>query len=136
MGTTSYDYDEDGQTRLKFAPGGTTEYAWDFDGRMVAATTPTESLTFSYDVDGIRWRKTVNGVATHFVVDKNRDFAQVLEERDAAGTIDVLYVYGNDLISQERAATGLRFCHVDGQIRRASSRTAARTSRTRMTRSA
>ncbi len=89
---------------------------WDFDGRMVAATTPTASLEFRYDADGIRWRKSVNGVATVHVTDKNRDFAQVLEERDAAGAIDVLYVYGDDLISQERATTGLRFYHVDGQM--------------------
>jgi RHS repeat-associated protein len=36
-------------------------------------------------------------------VDKNRDYAQVLEERDGAGTLAVSYVYGDDLISQERS---------------------------------
>ncbi len=76
---------------------------------MVAATTPTASLEFRYDADGIRWKKSVSGVATHFVVDKNRDFAQVLEERDAAGTLQIAYIHGDDLISQETAAFGFRF---------------------------
>jgi RHS repeat-associated protein len=83
---------------------------------MIAATTPTASLAFSYDADGIRWKKTVNGVGTHFVVDKNRDFGQVLEERDAAGNVQIAYIYGDDLISQETTAFGFRFYHVDGQM--------------------
>jgi hypothetical protein len=82
---------------------------------MVAATTPTASLTFSYDADGIRWKKTVNGVATHLVADKNRDYAQVLEERDVAGALQRLYVYGDDLISQQ-GPEGDRFHHSDGQL--------------------
>ncbi len=39
---------------------------------------------------------------TYYVVDKNRDYAQVLEERDANGTLAVRYVYGLDLIAQVR----------------------------------
>ncbi len=113
-----------GRSFSETAPGGpigavlfaTATVQWDFDGRMVAATTPTGALTFSYDVDGIRWRKTVGGVVTHFVVDKNRDFAQVLEERDAAGNVQIAYIYGDDLISQETAAFGFRFYHADGQM--------------------
>jgi hypothetical protein len=36
-------------------------------------------------------------------VDKNRNYAQVLEERNAAGGILASYLYGDDLISQDRS---------------------------------
>jgi RHS repeat-associated protein len=50
-------------------------------------------------------------------VDKNRDFAQVLEERDPSGTIvNVAYIYGDDLISQERTGGALSFYAYDGQL--------------------
>ena len=88
---------------------------WDFEGRMVGAASPGEVLTFAYDVDGIRTAKSVNGTLTKFVVDKNRDYAQVLEERDLANTLQVAYIYGDDLISQERGADQ-KFYHYDGQL--------------------
>jgi len=37
-------------------------------------------------------------------VDKNRDYAQVLEER-SSGSLIVSYIYGDDLISQKRGST-------------------------------
>jgi RHS repeat-associated protein len=96
---------------------GRIDYFWDFEGRMVGAMSPTETLAFGYDVDGIRNAKSVNGIVTRFVVDKNRDFAQVLEERDPSGSIvNVAYVYGDDLISQERPGNQFSFYHYDGQL--------------------
>jgi 20S proteasome alpha/beta subunit len=48
-------------------------------------------------------------------VDKNRDYTQVLEERDGSGTVIVKYTYGDDLISQKRSSS-LSFYHYDGQM--------------------
>ena len=50
---------------------------------------------------------------TRYVVDKNRDFAQVLEEVDGLGALVVRYVHGDDLISQSRAGT-TSYYHYDG----------------------
>jgi len=75
------------------SPGGTTEYA--------------------YDADEIRVRSVTGGVITNYVVDKNRDYAQVLEERDSSGNITVSYVYGDDLISQKRSGS-VSYYHYDG----------------------
>jgi len=49
----------------------------------------------------VRVSKTVNGVTTEYLVDSNRDYAQVLEER-VNNALIASYLYGLDLISQER----------------------------------
>jgi len=69
-------------------------------------------VSYTYDTDGIRVSSTVNGVTTQYLVDKNRDYAQVLEEYQD-GDLLAEYVYGNDLISQERG-TDKSFYLVDG----------------------
>jgi RHS repeat-associated protein len=56
---------------------------------------------------------SVDGVVTKHLVDSNRDYAQVIEERDAADTLQVAYTYGDDLISQDRGS-GTTFYHYDG----------------------
>ena len=47
------------------------------------------------------------------LVDQNRPFAQVLEERDGGDSLVVSYVYGDDLISQQRGVAD-SFYHYDG----------------------
>ena len=66
------------------------------------AQTPTGSIQYLYDADGIRVGSTVDGVLTSYLVDKNWDFAQVMEERDGGNSLVVSYVCGDDLISHER----------------------------------
>jgi RHS repeat-associated protein len=63
--------------------------------------------------EGIRVGQTVNREETRFLVDKNRDYAQVLEEYTPSKIIKVSYVDGHDLISQLRD-TERSFYHVDG----------------------
>ena len=63
------------------------------------------AVSYAYDADGVRKSKSSGGVFTEYLTDKNRPFAQVLEERD--GDTDALlvgYTYGDDLISQTRGA--------------------------------
>ena len=54
-------------------------------------------IDYAYDHDGIRIGRTVNGTEiTSYVVDKNRPYAQVLEEEhlsDSSGNITDSYVY-------------------------------------------
>jgi len=57
----------------------------------------------------------VDGVITDYLLDKNRDYAQVLEERDDVGSLMVSYVYGDDLISQERGGN-IFYYQYDGHM--------------------
>ena len=74
-------------------------------------------IDYAYDHDGIRIGKTVNGTEiTTYVVDKNRPYAQVLEEEHlnvglSAGTS---YVYGDALISGTIDGTLTQYYHADG----------------------
>jgi len=64
-------------------------------------TQGTTSAVFAYDADGFRTLKTVGGITTNFVTDKNRDYAQVVAEVEG-GVTKATYTYGNDLINQTK----------------------------------
>jgi len=76
-----------------------TTNTYDHNNRLVRMVKQVGSATiddvrYSYDVDGLRTAKNDDGIETAFVVDKNRDYAQVLAEIDTSGTPQVTYVYG------------------------------------------
>jgi len=48
--------------------------------------------------------KNDDGIVTNYLVDRNRDYGQVIKELDSANNPTVSYLYGDDLISQTRAA--------------------------------
>ncbi|NEQ99515.1 MAG: hypothetical protein F6K30_22895, partial [Cyanothece sp. SIO2G6] len=74
--------------------------------------TPTSVVEYEYDTEGIRVSSTVDGETTDYLVDKNQPYAQVLEEF-RSGDLETFYVYGHDLISQERGGEQDVY-HVDG----------------------
>jgi RHS repeat-associated protein len=112
---TAYGYDNNGSTRSKSDATGTTSYNYDFENRLIHLDAPGKTIGYQYDSDGNRTQSKVNGVATNYLVDTNRDYAQVLEERDAAGSLIASYTYGDDLISQKRG-TAVSYYHYDGQM--------------------
>jgi hypothetical protein len=72
----------------------------------------SDAVTYEYNENSIRVSSTINGVKTSYLLDANRDYAQVLEEYDSSGT-QVAYVHGIDLISQNRSEAK-SFYLVDG----------------------
>jgi RHS repeat-associated protein len=119
VGTVEYRYDDNGNTRTrtkKNAAGVVAEtvtYSWNQENRLVGVQNSNgDAVSYAYDTDGVRVSKTVNGVKTEYLVDKNRDYAQVLEER-VNDVLNASYVYGLDLISQERGNAD-SFYLVDG----------------------
>ncbi|MCI5226650.1 MAG: RHS repeat-associated core domain-containing protein, partial [Candidatus Electrothrix sp. AX2] len=64
-------------------------------------------------VDGIRTAKQLNTDLYRYLVDANRPYAQVLEEYKESNLV-ASYVYGDDLISQDRG--GLSYYLYDGQL--------------------
>ena len=111
-GSTTYSYDANGNTLSK-NDGSLTSYAYDAENRLIRAQTATDIIDYTYDANGIRQSQTVNGNTISYLVDQNRDYAQVLEERDATGALIVAYTYGDDLLSQHRGGT-TRYYHYDG----------------------
>ena len=103
VGSVEYRYDANGNTTRKIENGTQeTVYTWNQEKRLVAVQTPAgENISYAYDASGVRVSKTVNGVTTEYLVDSNRDYAQVLEER-VNNSLIASYLYGLDLISQER----------------------------------
>ena len=73
----------------------------------------TKVIEYAYDTQGNRVKKTVDGAVTKYLVDTNRRHAQVLEERDSRGNLKVSYVYGDDLLSQNRNGAKLYY-HYNG----------------------
>jgi RHS repeat-associated protein len=119
VGSVEYGYDNNGNTKTKTrkdAAGNgveTVTYSWNKENRLVGVQNSNgDVVSYSYDADGVRVSKTVNGVTTEYLVDNNRDYAQVLEE-SVDDVVTASYVYGWDLISQERGNVD-SFYLVDG----------------------
>ena len=106
-GLVTYRYDQNGNTLEKQINGLIdTTYAYDSQDRLIQADTPTATLNYTYDAMGI------NGALTEFLVDSNRQYAQIIEETSPSETI--LYLRGDELISQESAGITSTY-HADGQ---------------------
>ncbi|WP_182865476.1 putative Ig domain-containing protein [Rhodopirellula sp. JC639] len=115
---TRYDYDANGNTIAKHTATESVFYKWDPENRLIAADTDgdgADDVIYQYDHTGIRVTRTEAGEETKFLFDKNRPYAQVLEEYTAGGILKVSYVHGRDLLSQYRHSdAGKSFYHVDG----------------------
>lgn len=102
--------------RLGWTDGsGSTAYTYDFENNLISAQTSGGTTAYAYDSDGTRINSTLNGVVTEYLVDRNRALPQVLEERDASGSLIARYVYGDDLISQNRGGPSSYYV-CDGQL--------------------
>jgi RHS repeat-associated protein len=107
----SYSYDANGN--LLAQPDGTT-YQYDAENRLIQAQTPAGSVQYAYDADGVRVQSLAAGAATNYLVDKNRRYAQVLEERNGAGALLASNIFGYGLIRRQQGAAGAYYLY-DGQ---------------------
>jgi RHS repeat-associated protein len=87
-GSTSYTYDNNGNTITKTDGTGTTTYTWDFDNRLTSVHPPNQiTVTFKYDPFGRRIQKA----GSVFVYDG----ANLIQEADAGGNLVARYVFGS-----------------------------------------
>jgi len=107
-----YSYDNNGNLLSRTEGNETVDYIWDDRNRLIAVEENGERVEFEYDDDNIRVSQTVGGQKTSFLLDKNRPYDQVLAEF-VDGEEVASYVYGLDLISQERNGVDA-FYFVDG----------------------
>jgi RHS repeat-associated protein len=118
-GDITYSYDNNGNLIEKDSAEEQISYSYDYENRLIRVETTkfgaTIVIEYAYDAQGNRIKKTIDGlVTTTYLVDENRDYAQVVEERNGEGNLLVRYVYGLDLISQTRAGA-TSYYHYDGQ---------------------
>ena len=111
-------YDDNGNLTEKIGSDEQVRYTYDAENHLIRAETTRFGVTivveYKYDANGNRVKKTIDGtITTSYLVDENRDYAQVLEERDGEGNLLVRYVYGHDLISQTRDNI-TSYYHYDG----------------------
>ena len=111
--TIIYTYDDNGNTLTKTDGVDITSYFYDYENRLVSTSKSLVTVFYVYDAFGNKVSQLVDGVVTNYLVDNNRKYAQVLEERNVTNNLLVNYTYGNDLISQRRGTT-TSFYHYDG----------------------
>ncbi|MCZ7358032.1 MAG: DUF2341 domain-containing protein [Candidatus Methanoperedens sp.] len=106
----SFTYDNNGNTLKRINATENVLYRYDFQNRLVKADITDVSgssvVEYAYNGDNIRVQKIVDGSdTTKYLVDGNQPYAQVLLETDGVDMPIVSYVYGDDLISQNRSGS-------------------------------
>lgn len=112
QGGVTYTYDANGNTLSEDNQGTLQLYSWNSQNQLIEHMAGGSTTNFDYNTDGIRHNQSDGNSTIHYLIDSNRNFAQVLAERVDELT-DVIYHFGNDLISQNRAGSENYF-HSDG----------------------
>ena len=103
MGGEHYTYDANGNTLTKTIDSDVVTYGYNAKNKMVSMGSLSTAASYQYNIDGIRIQKTEDSLDTKFLIDTNRDYAQVVTETTSTEKIN--YTYGDDLVSQSRNAT-------------------------------
>lgn len=116
---TEYAYDHNGNTLTASTDGElSSSYVWDVENRLIAVDTDGDGVidvTNEYDAAGVRIAQEIDGSRTRFLIDSAVRFPHVIEEYTEGGVIKVSYVYGRDLISQNRPGQSDKsIYHTDG----------------------
>jgi RHS repeat-associated protein len=112
-GSFGYNADDEISSETYDANGNTTStggknFTYDSENHMTSMTANGTTVTMVYDAFGNRVGKTVNGVTTWYLVadDVNpTGLPQVLEEK-VGGTVQRVYTYGLQRISQDQVVNG------------------------------
>lgn len=91
--STTFTYDENGNTISKTDASSTTTYTYDYENRLVVAITPSHTATYTYDPFGVRLGKTVDANAVWFLYD-NED---IVAEYDSSGLLVAKYYHGQGI---------------------------------------
>ena len=112
--TASYGYDNNGNTLTKQAGGNTITYRYSSENRLVEMDLGADRTTYAYDGDGLRVAQTHipqggASTTTKYLLDKNRPYAQVIEEREQQGAdapkLTQINLFADDLVSQGRCGS-------------------------------
>src|SRR5467141_4449704 len=112
--STSYTYDNNGNTLTKVVGSNTTSYTWDFENRMTSVTPPGTggTVSFKYDPFGRRIYKSSSAGTSIFAYDGDN----LIEETNAIGGVVARYSqtqYVDEPLAMLRSGTTSYF-HTDG----------------------
>jgi RHS repeat-associated protein len=105
-GSTTFEYDNNGNLITKTLGGNVTNYTWDLNDMLTQLTSGGNTYTYRYDGLGNRVARIENSVEKRYV--------SGLAETDASGNITAYYVYGLGLISKITPSNQSYFYHFDG----------------------
>jgi RHS repeat-associated protein len=100
VGTTTYDYDTDGNLITKTQGANVWQYRYNDDNKLVAVSGPDGISEYHYDGLGNRIATTHNGVTTYYQLDP-AGFGNVIGEYDEAGNLTARYNHGFGLLSRD-----------------------------------
>jgi RHS repeat-associated protein len=98
VGTTSYEYDDNGSLTKKVNGTATSDFAYDVASRLSEIKSADKTVQHLYDGLGNRTARIENGQRTNYILDLNSQMTQILAETDAGGNITKYHVYGLGLI--------------------------------------
>jgi RHS repeat-associated protein len=113
-GTTTFNYDNNGNLVTKTVEGNASAYTWDYNNMLTQLVGGGNTFSYKYDGVGNRIAKTVNSVETRYVIDPSGALANVLAETNATGSITAYYVYGLGLIAKITPVGQALLYHYDG----------------------
>jgi RHS repeat-associated protein len=101
-GELVYEYDDDGNvTMINDTTGGpVTTFTYNTESQLVEIDDGTDVRTFTYDGLGRCVGRTVNGVATEYLV-APLGMREVLAEYDGTGVLSASYSYGGVLLARQ-----------------------------------
>ncbi|TXH67826.1 MAG: RHS repeat-associated core domain-containing protein [Thiothrix sp.] len=87
-------------------------YHYNSRQELIGHTVNGQTTHYTYNAEGIRTQQGNATQSTTYLIDQNRDYAQVVAEYESAG-LKKSYSYGDDLVSQTEG-TATHYYHYDG----------------------
>jgi RHS repeat-associated protein len=112
VGSTTYQYDADGNLTNKVAPEGTTSYGWSFENKLIRCAGLTGECYTSYDARGNIVHRSQHGTAVAAIFDPVA-MENVIAEFDGAGGLIAYYRHGLGLVGQWSDVATAKFATFD-----------------------
>ena len=100
VGSTTYQYDADGNLKAKLEPTGTTAYDWSFDNKLVQVTAPSTNWQNGYDAKGNLTHVADGSTAKNYVIDPAGFGNVVGEYLQGATNAQAVFVHSGGLVSR------------------------------------
>ncbi|MBE9565887.1 MAG: hypothetical protein IMF16_03980, partial [Proteobacteria bacterium] len=98
-GTDNYQYDRAGYLTAAVEAEKSRRFTWDSEGRLLGANLPGRTVHFAYDGLGEMVSRSAGRESRHYLPNPLGPPGATLAELDGAGNLQVLYVYGDGLLS-------------------------------------
>ena len=101
QGGVHYSYDNNGSLITETEDSLVTSYTYNAKKQLKTVQKGGNTTHYLYNIDGIRIDQNTATTQTHYLIDSQESYSQVLQEQ-INGITQVQYLYGDDLISQTR----------------------------------